>query len=164
MLARMDDYRLLLAGTADAERLAAMSQAHIEAGLHPSWTAARIGWHIRHPESLVLTAKAGAMVAGFAIMRYAEDTAHLNLLAVDPAHRRHGVARRLLTWLEATALTAGAFLIGLELREHNAGAYAFYTALGYREIGRAPGYYQGREGAVRMSRDLRGAALAGGSR
>ena len=75
-------------------------------------------------------------------------------IAVAPAHRRRGVARRLVAWLEDTALTAGTFTIALELRAGNAGARAFYAALGYRELARVPGYYQGRESAIRMMRDV----------
>jgi len=148
-------YRLEPARGSDAERLAAMSRAHVEAGLKPAWGAARIRWHVRDAESVVLTARLRAMVAGFAIMRYGEDVAHLNLLAVDPAHRRRGIARALVRWLEETALTAGTFVIGLELRAGNEGARALYRALGYRELGQIPGYYQGVESAIRMARDVR---------
>jgi ribosomal-protein-alanine N-acetyltransferase len=150
-----DDYRLVPARLADAPRLAAMSHDFVEVGLKPAWSASRITWHIRHPESVVLTAIGSGVVSGFAIMRYADDVAHLNLLAIDPAHRRRGVARRLMTWLEDTAFTAGTFIIGLELRATNDTAYAFYSALGYRELGRVPGYYQGIEPAIRMARDVR---------
>src|SRR4029077_7823464 len=151
-----------------------MSQQYVEAGLRPAWSASRITWHMRHPESIVLTARYGGTTAGFAIMRYGDDVAHLNLLAVDPAHRRRGVARKLMTWLEETALTAGTFIIGLELgateqtaltagtfiiglelRATNQAAFAFYAALGYRELGRVSGYYQGIENAIRMARDVR---------
>jgi len=150
-----DDYTLEPARLADATRLAALSHDYVEMGLKPAWSSSRITWHIRHPESIVLTARAGDVVGGFAIMRYADDVAHLNLLAVDPAHRRRGVARRLMTWLEETAFTAGTFIIGLELRATNEAAFAFYSALGYRELGRVPGYYQGVEPAIRMARDVR---------
>ncbi len=102
----------------------------------------------------MLAARAGTAIVGFAIMRYGDDTAHLNLLAVAPAHRRRGIGRRLVAWLEDTALTAGTFTIALELRAGNAGARAFYAALGYRELVRVPGYYQGRECAIRMVRDV----------
>jgi ribosomal-protein-alanine N-acetyltransferase len=132
-----------------------MSHEHVEQGLRPAWSASRITWHIRHPESIVLTARLAGTIAGFAIMRYADDVAHLNLLAVDSPHRRRGVARQLMTWLEETAFTAGTFIIGLELRATNQAAYAFYEALGYRELGRVPGYYQGVESAIRMARDVR---------
>ena len=151
----MQDYRLEPARVADAARLAAMSQALIESGLRPAWGAERISWHVRHPESVVLTARSDRTIAGFAIMRYADEVAHLNLLAVDPAHRRRGIARRLVIWLEETALTAGTFIIGLELRARNVAAHDLYRALGYREVGRVPGYYQGIEAAIRMERDVR---------
>ena len=151
----MQDYRLEPARLNDAARLAAMSQALIESGLRPAWGANRIGWYVSHAESVVLTARNDHTIAGFAIMRFADEVAHLNLLAVDPAHRRRGIARRLVTWLEETALTAGTFLISLELRERNAVARAFYGVLGYCERGRVPGYYQGLEAAIRMERDVR---------
>ena len=85
------DYTLEPARLADATRLAAMSHEYVEMGLKPAWSSSRITWHIRHPESIVLTARAGDLVGGFAIMRYADDVAHLNLLAVDPGYRRRGV-------------------------------------------------------------------------
>jgi [ribosomal protein S18]-alanine N-acetyltransferase len=148
-------YRLEPARVTDAVLLAAMSREFVEAGLAPAWSCARISWHVRSPDSVVLTARTGLALAGFAIMRYADDVAHLNLLAVAPAHRRRGIARRLVAWLEETALTAGTFIIGLELRAGNDAARAFYGALGYREIGQIPGYYQGVECAIRMVRDVR---------
>jgi len=151
----VQDYRLEPARVADAARLAAMSHQLVESGLRPAWGAQRIGWYVRHPESVVLTARSDRTIAGFAIMRYGDEVAHLNLLAVDPAHRRRGIARRLLTWLEESALTAGTFIIGLELRAQNREAQDFYRALGYCEVGRVPGYYQGVEAAIRMERDVR---------
>ena len=151
----MQDYRLEPARAADAVRLAAMSHALIESGLRPAWGAQRISWYVRHADSVVLTARNDRTIAGFAIMRYGDEAAHLNLLAVDPAHRRRGIARRLVTWLEETALTAGTFIIGLELRAQNREAQDFYRVLGYREVGRVPGYYQGVEAAIRMERDVR---------
>ncbi|HYL70597.1 MAG TPA: GNAT family N-acetyltransferase [Candidatus Dormibacteraeota bacterium] len=154
MLAFVQHYRLQLARSADATLLAAMSRQLVETGLPPAWDAGRITWHIRHAESVVLVARSTHAIAGFAIMRYADDSAHLNLLAVDPAHRRRGVARRLVEWLEETALTAGTFRIALELRASNEGARAFYGTLGYRELTQVPGYYQGREAAIRMVRNI----------
>lgn len=151
----MDRYRLEPARVADAALLAQMAHEFVESGLAPAWGAARISRHVRHPDSVVLTARTGLALAGFAIMRYADDVAHLNLLAVAPAHRRRGVARRLVQWLEESALTAGTFIIGLELRAGNEAARAFYRALGYREMGQIPGYYQGIESAIRMTRDVR---------
>jgi ribosomal-protein-alanine N-acetyltransferase len=148
-------YQLLPASRVHAPLLATLSHTLVETGLQPSWGAARIRWHIDHSDSVVLTARGPQGIVGFAIMRYLEDAAHLNLLAVLPAHRRRGVARSLLSWLEETALTAGTFTITLEVRARNEGARGFYGRAGYQELGAIPGYYQGMEAAVRMRRDLR---------
>lgn len=151
----MDRYSYELARSGDAPLLAALSRRLIESGLRPSWDAARITWHVRDADSVVLLARSEYELAGFAIMRYGLERAHLNLLAVEPRHRRRGVGRRLIEWLEESARTAGTFTIGLELRAGNAAAQAFYRALGYRECGEVPGYYQGVEAALRFTRDLR---------
>jgi ribosomal-protein-alanine N-acetyltransferase len=148
-------YRIELARRADAAALARMSERYVEGGLRPAWTVARIGWHIRDAESVVLTARAQAGPLGFAIMRFGDESAHLNLLAIEPAHRRRGLARTLLTWLEQSALTAGTFTVSLELRAGNAAALAFYGALGYAQYGEIAGYYQGVETALRLRRDVR---------
>jgi ribosomal protein S18 acetylase RimI-like enzyme len=151
----MRNCHLQLATIEDAAPLAQMSRELIESGLAHAWTAARIARHIQHPESVVLTAKVASAAAGFAVMQFGDDSAHLNLLAVEPSQQRRGIARALLNWLEETARTAGTFVVALELRTTSAAAYAFYSALGYRETGRVRGYYQGVEEAIRMARDLR---------
>jgi ribosomal-protein-alanine N-acetyltransferase len=143
-----------------------MAERFVEAGLRPAWGAARVGWHIRDADSVVLIARHGPAVAGFAIMRYGDERAHLNLLAVDPQHRRRGIARTLLTWLEESALTAGTFTVSLELRAHNGGARAFYGALGYTEAGEVrftPGRGDDRAAAARRARAPRRGRAPGAS-
>ena len=147
--------RYELAMNADAPLIAAMSGRLIETGLEPSWTPERVLRHVRHSESVVLAARSGGLLSGFAIMRFGDTSAHLNLLAVERGSQRRGIGRGLLTWLEESAIVAGTFLIELELRAGNHSARAFYESLGYRETGRLPGYYQRIEDAVRMARDLR---------
>jgi ribosomal-protein-alanine N-acetyltransferase len=87
-------------------------------------------------------------------MRYGDDNAHLDLLAVAPPHRRAGVGRQLLEWLEQCAVVAGIFKIALEVRSGNNGAQRFYKRMGYRVLAEIPGYYQGVEAALRMGRNL----------
>lgn len=143
-----------LARRADAEAIAQMSRDLIEYGLNWRWTPERVAASIRADNVNVLVARVDGRTAGFAIMRYGEDDAHLDLLAVAPHYRRAGVGRRLLEWLEKCAVTAGIFKIELEVRAGNEGAQLFYRDMGYIPIGEMPGYYQGVEGALRMRRDL----------
>jgi ribosomal protein S18 acetylase RimI-like enzyme len=150
----MESVTLAPARHGDPARLASMSRRLVEAGLEPCWTAGRIERHLGREDSVVLVARDGGGIVGFAIMEFGDEAAHLNLLAVEPAHRRRGLGRRLVGWLEATARVAGTFTIRLEVRGGNRSAHAFYRALGYRENGWAPGYYQGAEDALRFVRDL----------
>lgn len=149
------DIALRLAQPSDATTIAHMSKRLIEVGLPWSWKPERVAKHIRHRDSVVLTAWARGTLAGFAIMRFSDTTAHLDLLAVDPTCQRLGIGRRLVQWLEGTANTAGTFVITLEVRGENVAARWFYRRLGYREVGCIAGYYCRVENAVQMVRDLR---------
>ena len=155
----MDDYRFELAAPRDAQRIAALSRHLIEGGLRPTWPADRVLCHIKRTDSVVLTARfqgpLTVQLAGFAIMQFGDDRAHLNLLAVEGGHQRRGLGRRLMGWLHDSALVAGTFELGLELRANNVGARRFYESLGYKAGALIPGYYQGLEDAQRMSCDLR---------
>lgn len=149
------DIRFRLATPADASDIADMSRRLIETGLGWSWTRQRVENSIRNPEVLVLTAVYDSEIIGFGIMDFGDETAHLSLFAVRESFQRQGVGIRMFNWLRASALTAGIALVRLELRANNEGARDFYRALGFMETGRAPGYYRGRENAMRMALDLR---------
>lgn len=146
---------LKLARLGDARQVALMSRDLVEDGLPWSWTPRRVAEHIRGQDSDVLTAWADERLIGFAIMQFSAEHAHLNLLAVDPVYRRSGVGRRLIEWLEETARVGGIFFVNLEVRSGNGGARMFYRSLGYQETKYIPGYYSGREAAIRMTHDLR---------
>jgi ribosomal protein S18 acetylase RimI-like enzyme len=152
---RSRNLTLTLAAPADAVPIAAMSRELIEAGLPWTWTPERVAHNLARPDTLVLTARDGAPLAGFAIMQFGEERAHLSLLAVRPDCRRQGVARRMLEWLTASALTAGIASVHLELRETNRNARRFYIDQGFTETARVSGYYRGVETAVRMQRGIR---------
>ena len=109
---------------------------------------------ILDPDTLVIVAVKEASVAAFAIMIYREKSAHLNLLAVKPKHRRFGIGKILIEWLELSALNAGTFQLPLEVRENNRAAQTFYASLGYTQGKVIPGYYRNTEAAMRMTKNL----------
>lgn len=145
---------LSLAHYPDALEIAEMSRDLIEHGLAWSWTPARVRRAILGRDSCVLVGRRERKIAGFAIMYFGDEVAHLNLLAVSVEHRRQGLGRQLIEWLSMSAVEAGVLRIDLELRETNGGARAFYQSLGFESLDVVQGYYQGREPALRMSRRL----------
>src|SRR5438093_9127574 len=145
---------LRLARPADATTIANLSRDLIEYGLRWRWTPMRVAASIRAPEVNVFVACIHENVAGFAIMRYGDDDAHLDLLTVAPPYRRAGVGRQLLKWLEKCAVVTGIFSVALEVRAGNEGTQLFYKRMGYRTLVHLPDYYQGIETALRIIRDL----------
>jgi len=140
---------LRLARPAEAATIANLSRDLIEYGLRWRWTPIRVAASIRAPNVNVLVACVRGNIAGFSIMRYGDNDAHLDLLAVAPRYRRAGVGRRLLEWLENCAVVGGIFNVALDEQ-----AQLFYKHMGYRTLAHLPGYYQGIEAALRMSRNL----------
>ena len=69
-------------------------------------------------------------------------------IGVHPGWRRRGIARELLGRVAADARDLGASRCTLEVRAGNAGAQAFYRALGFRSLGVRPRYYSDREDAL----------------
>ncbi|NQZ09085.1 MAG: GNAT family N-acetyltransferase [Algicola sp.] len=143
-----------LATTNDAEDIAKMSRDYIEAGLGWSWNEARVIDAIRASETIVVVSKKGYVLSGFSIMHFKESAAHLCLLAVKPKYRRMGIGKALITWLEESAKTAGTFHLSLEVRKNNNTAQQFYKDLGYQQEQIIEGYYQQKEAAVKMSKDI----------
>ena len=143
-----------LATIEDAGRIARMSRRLIETDLPQSWTPRRVANHIRGTNSIVVAARDKEAIAGFAVMHFKDDSAHLNLLAVEPDYRRRGVGRSLIKWLEDSARVAGIKIISLEVRSSNHRALRFYSELGYSETGVIPGYYSGVDDATLLARDL----------
>jgi ribosomal-protein-alanine acetyltransferase len=146
--------RIGLAHLEEAPAIASMSRDLIERGLPWSWNERRVERCIRNRDCVVLAARDRRQLVGFAIMDFYDEHAHLSLLAVRPGYQKQGIGRALLEWLEASARTAGIFVVNLELRASNDAARLFYERLGYRETGRRNAYYGGREDALRMSHDL----------
>ena len=80
---------------------------------------------------------------GFALGRVAGPEAELLTLAVDPARRRRGTARRLLAAFERQATLGGASEAFLEVAAGNAAAGALYAGAGWVQAGLRPSYFRG---------------------
>lgn len=138
----------------DAAALAALSRDEVEHGLPWTWDETRVARAIANPDTNVIVAGPPGALAGFGIMSYAGEDAHLLLFAVTPARRREGVGSALLQWLEAVAREAGVRRIRVECRRGNDAARNFYGEHGYNEDTIVKRYYSGAEDAVVLHRFL----------
>lgn len=139
----------------DAPTIANMSRVLIELGLPWSWTPKRVAGHMRQRENMVVIAKDDGELVGFVMAHFGAERVHLTLLGVDQEHQQRGIGRKLVQWVEESAVVAGVFTVSLEVRASNHSARRFYARLGYRELGESSGYYSGIENAIKLMRDLR---------
>ena len=99
-------------------------------------------------ELVVLPGVAGLLLqvdaddAGLAVCRVAADEAELLTLAVRPAHRRQGGARRLLAAVIDHVRKSGARTLFLEVGVDNPAARSLYEAQGFCAVGERRAYYQ----------------------
>lgn len=91
-------------------------------------------------------AESSADVLGFVIAR--RYPPKLEILDLAVAVPRRGVGRFLIDALKSEA--AGCDALTLEVSSANAGARAFYAALGFAEVGKRPRFYPDGADAVLM--------------
>ena len=150
----LENPAIRLANAGDAHAVAVLSRDTIEHGLGWRYTPDRVLAAIRNRATNVVVVHArGCLLAG-GIMEYGDNSAHLVLLGVQRTHRRRGLGRQVLTWLQACAITAGLETIRVEVRDDNPNALAFYQTQGYRVRDRVIGYYGGVLDAVRLAKSL----------
>jgi [ribosomal protein S18]-alanine N-acetyltransferase len=85
-------------------------------------------------------------LAGYFLLMYAVDEAHLLDVAVAGARHGTGLGRYLLDRIAVRARGQGMESILLEVRPSNERALQVYRRYGYQEIGRRKGYYPAHEG------------------
>ena len=144
-------------GAADAEGASALETACFEGAGHEAWTpgmflselgedvAAPRSWWVAHDDGCLLGLAGGMVVDG--------DVQIMDV-AVDPAHRREGIARKLLSHVSYDAQMLGCTTASLEVEDGNEAAIALYAALGFTEAGRRRGYYGAGKDAIVMTAPL----------
>lgn len=112
-----------------------------------AWTASQCAGLLPMPGVWLRLATEGGEVAGFALARVVGHEAELLLLAVSGERQGRGIGRLLVQDFADTAAAQGADKLFLEVRDGNP-AVRLYKGFGFREIGRRPKYYTGRDGQV----------------
>lgn len=142
---------VLPAGKDDCTVLAALhAQCFVRA-----WSARDFADLLEGSGTFALLANQNGSHVGFVLARVAADEAEILSLGVCEPMRRLGIGARLLSEAGRRVGAAGAKKLFLEVGSQNAPAQALYRNLGFREVGRRPGYYlEGPEDGVTMAAGL----------
>ena len=142
---------------ADAEAMAALEGACFAGAGHDPWTASMFlaeldpavpaarSWWVAHDDGELIGFAGGMVVDG---------GVEILDVAVAPAHRREGIARKLLAHVSYDAQMLGCTSASLEVEDGNEGAIALYASLGFSESGRRRGYYGAGLDALVMTAPL----------
>ncbi len=91
------------------------------------------------------------VLRGYCVMRILGEEGEIQRIAVEPAFRRQGIARKLMDAMVYLARGKGVREMALEVRESNAGARKLYESYGFEEEAVRRGYYHNpSEAAVIM--------------
>jgi ribosomal-protein-alanine N-acetyltransferase len=122
----------------------------IERRAYPTpWSLAMFVLELSKQTSLCLAASVAQQLAGYVICARYDLDLHVMNIAVDPDHRRQGIASALLAELYRRADDTHARFT-LEVRESNRDAIKLYERDGFRIAGRRRRYYQdnGEDGLI----------------
>lgn len=94
------------------------------------------------------------------LYRRGSRNARIYSLAVDPAHRRRGIARTLLAAAEKGARARGRTAMTLEVRCDNRAALRLYELCGYRVVSRIAQFYEDGAAALKMEKMIAPGSVA----
>lgn len=138
---------LVRGSAADLDEVMETMRTAFDPSFGEAWTRGQCAGIMSFPGVWLTLARRDGQPAGFALARVVADEAELLLLAVPPDQRRSGVGRRMLQAVAEEARVRGAAQLHLEMREGNP-ALHLYDAAGFRQVGRRPAYYRGKDGSV----------------
>jgi ribosomal-protein-alanine N-acetyltransferase len=117
------------------------------------WSLAMFVLELSKPSGICLAAVDDGRIVGFVICARYDEAFHVMDIAVDPDHRRAGVASALLDGVIARAGEDANYT--LEVRVSNVGAIALYERYRFHGVGTRPRYYADNgEDAIIMWRAL----------
>lgn len=119
------------------------------------WSFNSIQGELNNPLSLWVVAMEGEKLAGYVGSQSVLGEADMMNLAVDPAYRRRGIGKRLVSVLIDELRVKDVHCLTLEVRASNQSAIGLYEQLGFAQIGRRPNYYsRPKEDALILRKDF----------
>jgi len=117
-------------------------------------TEAQLREELARPWARVWVARESGRALAFLLAWHVADEVHVLNVATAVAHRRRGLATRLLDEVLAFARGASTRLVLLEVRRSNTAAVALYRSRGFYALGLRLRYYANGEDAIEMALEL----------
>ena len=118
------------------------------------WTYDILQEELNNPNSEYFVAKLENNILGFAGIWKAVDDVHITDIVVKKSNRQTGIGSKLLEKLIQTAKSQNFNSITLEVNEHNLPAINLYLKYGFKNVGFRKKYYNNKDNAIIMTKEL----------
>ena len=119
------------------------------------WCRDHFEHEITAPHSFPYVAEYNGTIVGYVCLMSLFEEAQILDIAVVPEQRGRGIAQLLMDHAVAVAREKEAELLALEVRASNRAAIALYGRCGFVRTGIRLNYYEGRDDAVLMAKNLK---------
>ena len=106
------------------------------------WSESAFRYELTNPLSVWLVAAENGIIAGYAGTQTVLDESDMMNVAVNPAFRRQGIAKKLIESMVKILKDRDSKCLTLEVRVSNAEAISLYEKLGFIQVGLRRGYYR----------------------
>lgn len=130
-------------------------QAIEQASFPSPWKREHFQHEMAAPYSFPFVAECNGILAGYVCLMSLFEEAQILDIAVAPDQRGRGIARLLMDHAIAVAREKEAEVLTLEVRSSNVAAIALYERCGFVQTGMRLKYYEGRDDAVLMEKNLK---------
>lgn len=118
------------------------------------WTYDVLQEELNNPNSEYFVAKLENNILGFSGIWKAVDDVHITDIVVKKSNRQTGIGSKLLEKLIQTAKSQNFNSITLEVNEHNLPAINLYLKYGFKNVGFRKKYYNNKDNAIIMTKEL----------
>lgn len=139
-----------LAKVSDATKIAQIEKECIKC----AWSLNTITSALSDSNYIFYIFKDGEEVCGYGSIRLTTPECELNNIAVDKAHRKRGIAKKILDTLITTAKSSGIETMFLEVEKTNDTAIKLYSQFGFSQIAVRKNYYGENLDALIFSKTL----------
>lgn len=120
------------------------------------WTRQQLISQLPDDNHLFLVILHDGQAVGYVGMMYVLDEGYISNVAVDPQHRRKGLADRLIEETLSAAEKKELAFVTLEVRQSNVPAISLYEKHGFIKVGQRKNYYDlPKEDAILMTKFLK---------
>lgn len=118
------------------------------------WSLKSFESELSNPLAVYFVALLDKQVIGYCGYWWVFDEGQITNIAVHPDYRKKGIASKLIDEMVKKCSVTDVYSLTLEVRVSNLSAISLYEKYGFKRVGLRPKYYDNKEDAVLMTKEI----------